>query len=215
MILDFFLILLWYLAYTYIYKLLNLKEKSINNSKQIIHLEKKLNIFYEEKIQKLVINHFPTVFNFFNFIYIFNHALTTIGLLLYIIINNNNITNNIKLVFYCGNLISLFSYVYYPLIPPRLLNSKSKYGSTDKSYNFIENNINNNICDNVNHYAAMPSMHIFNAVWFSHSIYIINNSLYIFIHPILTLITIIVTGHHYIIDSIMGVLLYMVCIILI
>ena len=205
-LIDIILIAFWYLIYNLIFRLNDLKEKAFDNAKNIICFEKKYNFFYEENIHKYMIHQYPKMFNLFNFMYIFNHAITTIGLLVYVILIRNDITNYLKTIFYAGNVIGLLSYYFYPVMPPRLLNCKSKYGGNLSSYNFNSINI---ISDNVNNYGAMPSLHIFFSLWFSHSIYILSNSLLALIHPLLTFLTIIITGHHYIVDAIAGTLLYL------
>lgn len=205
-VIDIILILLWYLIYNLIFRLNNLKYKALENSKKIIYFENKYNIFFEEKIHIYMINKYPKMFDLFNFMYLFNHAIATIGLLVYVIFVRNDITYYLKIIFYTGNVFGLLSYYFYPVMPPRLLNCKSKYGGNLSTYNFNSINI---ISDNVNNYGAMPSFHMFFSIWVSHSMYILSNSLWPLIHPFLTFLTIIITGHHYILDAIAGSLLYL------
>ena len=208
--------ILWFLISLMILYKKNIKQIAFNNALKIILLEKKINIFYEEKIQKYILNNYNIVFKVLNFIYLPKHYISMVSLIIYIIFYNNLINNKINMIFIIGHSCALFIYYVFPLMPPRLLNDPF-YSSNDNTIvcSFRKNSItlfNTDIEKSINNYGSMPSLHFFDSLWFAHSLFTIlktNQYKYLFfIHPIITISTIIVTGHHYFMDIIISFIIY-------
>jgi hypothetical protein len=178
----------------------NIKTKplALKNSLKIIKFEKKYNFFYERKIQFYIYNNYINFYNFLNFIYLFNHFSATLGLYFYLLFTNNEENLNFKVIFYLINLITLIIQKKIPCAPPRLMEIENK---------FNENKLMH-IDDKINIYGSMPSLHIGYALWVSHFLTnYFNNSIFFF-HLLLTSVTIVVTGHHYILDIIPSIFIY-------
>ena len=97
-------------------------------------------------------------------------------------------------------------------MPPRLLNSNTIYGGNLKDFKFKDNTVtinNKSVETKFNNYGSMPSLHIFFAIWVSHCLYSITQNYLFFINIILTYLCILITGHHYILDGIVSILIYM------
>ena len=106
---------------------------------------------------------------------------------------------------------ALITYWTYPLAPPRLV---PEFGITDAvaQHTSVYSHLFGTLA---NPYGAMPSMHTGWSVWvaFMLGTYVWRSwwaRLIVIFHPILTIMTIIATGNHYIVDAIAGTAYFLV-----
>ena len=196
------------LFYLYFYFTTAQKEKykynkALLNSKKIINVEKKLNIFYEE----IIFNYINNLFNIkiINNLYILFHCIAFLSLFLHFILFENDIINNIiyKTILL---FISYYIYIKYPTVPFRLINKKSLKPLTICNYNIQPYIIN---------YHSFPSIHILISLLFSELIYLYYNIKIIIIYPFVTIFTILGSKNHYIIDLLFSAFIFIISDILI
>lgn len=186
----------------------NIKTKpfAIENTKKIIYLEKQFNIFIEPKLQSWFISNIG--YRFYKLLHIIYHILhmpTAIPLLLYLLVVGD--IYNTKYIFYIGTIIGRIINKQFPVLPPRLLHTTNIPETQTLFLKHVE------LESRINHdmYSSMPSLHTYWAIWVSHTLSIIfDYNYYFYFHLFIVCFTIIITGHHYIIDIIISSFLYFI-----
>jgi hypothetical protein len=190
----------------------DLKNKSFENAISIIDLEKRLGMFYEEALQKRFLCCKKDM-SLLQIMYFLNYAIPIPGLLLFLFLfEKTNTISYHRIILYMGNITAVLISYLFPVMPPRFL---EKHNNDNTSFSFQENKLTLCYFDiekYVNIYAAFPSMHFYNSLWFSTTLFCLfptNPFAYVFfMHSIVTLYTIVVAGHHYFIDCFFSLCLF-------
>jgi hypothetical protein len=110
---------------------------------------------------------------------------------------------------FATTLIGLVGFYLYPLAPPRLL---PQYGYVDTlaKYHTWGSLADPNVAEHTNQFAAMPSLHIGWALWCTVAVFYIAKPRWLrvlaIIYPIGTLMVIVGTANHFIIDAVGGLI---------
>jgi hypothetical protein len=185
-----FLVECWYWALIYwVYQLgraftaVTIRQGTVHTARlhalQLIHLEKRLHIFWEPAIQQYFLR-YPALMHWINRTYSFIHIPGTILFLIWlyyttITFRPDSFTNGPAIyqarrrTMAVCNLIAFTVFTAWPCMPPRLLSDPLYYGASAKearSYGFVdtvhgakgESSVwtSNKFC---NQFAAMPSLH--------------------------------------------------------
>ena len=197
-------------------------EKALDNAEKIIDLEKSIGTFKELQIQDYFID-WRWFIQFWNVFYgTFHFGVTIFALVwLYIKFPKRYPTQRFFLLSSTGTALIGFS--IFPLMPPRLLSNCGEFGAclTNK-YPFVDTlseigglwSFDSGTMQKVsNQFAAMPSLHFAWSLWCAIALYpILKNQTAKFLictYPIATTFSVIVTGNHYWIDVIGGVICLM------
>jgi membrane-associated phospholipid phosphatase len=190
-------VIMFYFLYKYA-KNKDAKKVALLHSNQIVNLEKILKINYEHNIQLNIIK-YKSLKLFFSLWYLLMHNPFSIMIMIYIYFNFNYRYYLIRDSFCVMNFIGILIYKIWPLTPPRL------------NKNFLLRDI----CDELNlskienakfqnPHAAMPSMHAAYSLFFGVVLSYLLKSFLPLLLPCVMFLTIIVTGHHYILDAVVG-----------
>ncbi len=176
----------------------------------IVHLEKTLHIFNEERIQAWFLPH-EWFIRFLNIYYGTAHFIVTIGVLLWLFFRNTQRYHQWRNIIFATTGLALVGYMTYPLAPPRFLSE----------YHFVDTlitvggawSIDSDTVKNVsNLYAAMPSLHVGWSLWCACALMTKWKKwwqkILLLLYPSLTILTIIVTGNHYWADVAGGMLIF-------
>jgi hypothetical protein len=110
--------------------------------------------------------------------------------------------------------LALAGHVAYPLMPPRMrpdlgiVDTGVRYGQSVYGADYANSGL-------LNQYAAMPSMHVGWAALFALTVVLVARSRWRWLvaaYPLLTLYVVVVTGNHYWLDGVVGVLLLAVAV---
>ncbi len=178
---------------------------AFQNAFKVIQLETALGIFYEPVIQKGLIEHALGVVHIANWFYTVGYfpVLLLTGVLLY---RYDRYRFQIyKLTFLVGLGFALICFSLFPLAPPRML---SEVGFVDTQQVYGSDLYNHgSVASLYNPYAAMPSLHFgwallvgIMACTFKRRILRVIGVVY----PFSMALVIITTGHHYILDIVVG-----------
>jgi hypothetical protein len=135
------------------------------------------------------------------------HFLITGGVLLWLFLKRPHIYRGARTVLFATTIVALVGFAFYPVAPPRLLPGTS-YFDTIVNFHTWGSWADPDIAAHSNQYAAMPSLHIGWALWAALSIFMCARTRWIRLlalgYPILTLIVIVATANHYLIDAVGG-----------
>lgn len=186
---------------------------AVGRGVDIIHLEQNLGIFWEVQLQSWILS-YDWLVSFLNAFYLYGH-LPIIGTLAvwmyfwhrpqYLVMRN---------AFLVSGAIALIFYVNFPTAPPRLLPHELGYGFVDTILQEYKTSRPDTPSWFVNEYAAFPSMHIGWNLLVGISIWLSTRNIFMrafaVLMPFTMFCVIILTGNHYLIDAVAGVIVMLI-----
>lgn len=179
--------------------------EALRNARDVIELERALGIYWEPRLQELVVDQRALV-QAFNFIYFWLDfpLIVVVGMWLYFRRRHEYTVCRDALLL--SGAISLVIYHLYPVMPPRLLPSGEFVGTVEEYSNFSYQAASMQAF--VNPYAAVPSLHFGWAVviggamfWTLRQPLLRGSGLLL---PWLQMAAIVFTANHYIVDALAG-----------
>jgi hypothetical protein len=181
---------------------------AFDHAAQIISLERHLGIFHELTFQHWAL-HFRPFILFANYYYGSFHFIVTIfaGVFLYRRFSDDypRFRNTIAI----ATLLALVGFTFYPLAPPRLVTHLGFVDTLLKDPAFWSFN-SGGAAKVSNQFAAMPSVHIAWSTWCAIALAprLKNSTARVlsWAYPLVTLVVIVITANHYILDAVAGLL---------
>ena len=173
---------------------------------KIIELESQLGIFRELAIQRWLLDHAIVVVHFANYFYTLGYFPFLIATGVYLFFRDEERFNVFKGTFILGLGLALIGFSLFPLAPPRML-PELGFVDTQQLVGGIGLFNHKTALSFYNPYAAMPSMHFGWSLLVGLLISQVKKPLCRiigFVYPALMVLTIIVTGHHYLLDILGG-----------
>lgn len=190
-------------------------DHAFTNARRVIALERNLGLYVEETIQDAFLGYrfFLQIWNVF---YGTLHFWITGYALIYLFRKQPARYSLWRNTIIFATLLALIGFSWFPLMPPRLLDSCGQFGAC-ASYGFVDTlasygglwSFDSGAMEQIsNQYAAMPSLHFAWAMWtflvlYPHMKHRWSKVL-IAIYPWTTLFAIIVTANHYWLDALGG-----------
>lgn len=176
-----------------------------------IWLEPQMQLFFREPHQILGLTlHWSMAATAVNLMYTFGHVLITLGFALWLYLYRRPLFGFVRNAFFLTNALALVGYETFPTAPPRLTVGLTYQGHP---FHFIDTlyqvlGANGKIEGSqlgYNEFAAMPSLHIGWALLVGLVLVCTVRSPLVrvlaVIYPLLMLITVVVTGNHYLMDA--------------
>jgi hypothetical protein len=174
-----------------------------------VGVERALGIFREASIQRHVLTHrdWMAAANLF---YGTAHFVAPIGLLLMVFFRFPTRYRLARNALGWITALSLLIYAVFPVMPPRLLPRSFGFEDTIKSIGGLPTGLSLLVKEGGNAFASMPSVHVAWAVWFVAMVMLITERRRLhalaLVFPVLTTVVVVVTGNHYFLDVIAGVI---------
>jgi hypothetical protein len=204
------------------------------NAMRVIRIERALGLYHEETIQDWFLPH-TIVVKFFNVYYGTTHFFVTLAVFIALFVRRPDVFGLWRNCLAVMTALAIIGFALFPLMPPRLLDATcppNGYGGTCirhelRTYNGAKNF---GFSDTIkefggpwafdrgpgkilsNQYAAMPSLHIGWATWCVFAMYPLTRRRWIrramLAYPLFTLTGIVVTGNHFWIDGVGGIVVF-------
>ncbi len=176
------------------------------HGRSVQHLQDLLHLNFE-----LSVNHFVArtewLAQIMNYYYATLHFIVTIGVMVWLFVRRPHIYRGARTVLFATTLIALVGFYLYPLAPPRLLPQYS-YVDTLLKFHTWGSLADPKIAEHSNQFAAMPSLHIGWSLWAGLALFMCARRLWVrvlgLIYPVTTLMVIVGTANHFIIDAVGG-----------
>ncbi len=196
---------------------------AFNNAVSLIHWERVLHIFQEPQIQSWFVG-YSTFMQFWNTFYGTAHFVLTAVVFIWLYRAKPVSFPLWRNVLLATTALAIIGFSLFPLMPPRLLDSQTLYGGARiaesrgiEPFGIVDSlekfggpwSFDSGAIQKVsNQYAAMPSLHIAWSVWCALVVWQLTRRRWarvlIAIYPVLTLFGIVVTGNHYFLDALGG-----------
>jgi hypothetical protein len=168
------------------------------NAERVIELEARVGIFNEMTLQRWMID-VPGVVEFLNCYYVTVHFPATVAFLLWVFAVRRHAYRTIRCWIAAVTVAGLVIHVLFPLAPPRMMP-----GFVDTLDVFGPDIYTDDTSQSVaNQFAAMPSLHFGWALIVAIGLgrLLRRGGRWFMLHPIITLLAIVVTGNHYWVDA--------------
>lgn len=174
----------------------------------IQHMQDILRLNFELSLNRWVATH-EWVAQVLDYYYATLHFAVTIGVLVWLFVKRPHIYRGARTVLFTLTLIALAGFALYPVAPPRLLPGYD-YFDTVVRFHTWGSLADPEIASHSNQYAAMPSLHIAWALWCGISVFMCARAVWAralgLLYPVFTLMVIIGTANHYLVDALGGAL---------
>jgi hypothetical protein len=188
------------------------KSIAMRHGRSVQHLQDTLHLNFERSLNGFVARH-ESVAQVMNYYYATLHFIVTIAVLAWLYRLHPRIYRGARTVIFATSLIALAGFYLYPLAPPRLLPASYGYVDTLDVFNTWGSLADPKVAEHSNQFAAMPSLHIGWALWCGVAIFLCARSMWLrglgVLYPICTLLVIVGTANHYIIDAVGGLVVFL------
>jgi PAP2 superfamily len=188
------------------------RTQAFTNAIRIIRVERWVGIFHEESIQEWFLSMHGFIQGL-NAYYGIAHFLVTGYAFLWCFRTMPDRYRSIRngLAFMTG--LALIGFFSFPLMPPRLLPSTFGFVDTLKQMGSPWSFESGPVASVSNQYAAMPSLHFGWASWCTVTFWPwarnhLWRKLIVLLYPAITLFAIVVTGNHFILDAVGGLIVF-------
>jgi hypothetical protein len=176
------------------------------HGRSVQHLQDRLHLNFE-----LSVNHFVAarewIAQTMDYYYATLHFVVTIGVLVWLFAKRSHLYRGARTVLFATTLLGLLGFYLYPLAPPRLL-PQYDYIDTLVKFHTWGSLADPQVAEHSNQFAAMPSLHIAWALWCGIALFRCAESAWVrqlgLLYPVFTLIVIVATANHFIIDAVGG-----------
>jgi hypothetical protein len=179
---------------------------ALRHGRSVQHLQDLLHLNFE-----LSINHFVArnewLAQVMDYYYATLHFIVTIGVMVWLFARKPHIYRGARTALFVTTLLGLLGFYLYPLAPPRLL-PQYDYIDTLLKFHTWGSLADPKIAEHSNQYAAMPSLHIAWALWCGLAVWVCARRMWVRLlglaYPFFTLMVIVGTANHFIIDAVGG-----------
>jgi hypothetical protein len=186
---------------------------AVANSRSLFTAERSLHMDVEPALNSWLVPH-GGLRTFANYEYALTYLISSFGLLIWLYLRRPATYRWARTSFIVLNVVSLICFAVYPVAPPRMI---ADLGFTDT---IVQDGTwlswGSPMASHANQLAAMPSLHIGWAVWVSlilataHSGW--RTQTVSGVHVLVTLLVIMATANHYLLDAVGGGLLALACV---
>jgi hypothetical protein len=184
---------------------------AVRHGQSVQRLQDFLHLNFERSLNGFVARH-EAIAQIMNYYYATLHFAVTIGVLVWLYRARPRIYRGARTVLFATSVFALVGFYFYPLAPPRLL---PQYGYVDTLVKFHTwgSLADPKVASHSNQFAAMPSLHIGWSLWCAVSIVLCARRLWPRLlaatYPVLTLLVIVGTANHFVIDAVGGVVVFL------
>ena len=187
------------------------------NAERVIDLEEAMGLYLEPGLQAAFLDH-RWFIQFWNLFYGTFHFGLTVFALIWIYRRHPHLYARQRSTFLCTTGLAVVGFGLFPLMPPRLLSDCGEFGACLAAlYPFVDTvsdigglwSFDSGTMQRVsNQYAAMPSLHFAWAAWCTVALWPIvvsrTGRILVVAYPLATLFAVVVTGNHFWIDAVGG-----------
>jgi hypothetical protein len=186
--------------------------ESFSRASNIIRLEERLGIFVEPRWQESIIGNLAFV-KIANGIYLWAHLPVLIGGGIWVYVRSRERYRVYRNALLISAVVGLLFYVFFPVAPPRLL---PEWGFVDTVALLNPENYNLQPGFLVNHYAAVPSLHVGWALLVGIALFDVDHRVpvrvFAVLLPLAMFFSVVLTANHFIFDIIVGAVIVLAAI---
>jgi len=189
------------------------KEVAFRHARQLMRWQEAIGINHEQALQGWALHSKPLII-FLNYVYGSLHFVITAGAVIWLYRRHPGDYPRWRNTLALTTLLALVGFVFWPLMPPRLLPEHYGFLDTLRTYPTFWSFESGAINKISNQYAAMPSLHfgwsLFCAASLAPRLRPVWARVAAALYPLLTLSAIVLTANHYFLDAVGGAVVFLV-----
>jgi hypothetical protein len=206
-------ILVSYWVYSLIRNAVPTHEKpALEHARSVLHAEKLIHIDFEHSLNRVVDavqwGGWHWLADVSNYYYAVMHFIVVVAVLVWVYVEHPMNYRSTRTALYATNGLAAIGFWFYPLAPPRLMQSQS-YIDTVVKYHTWGSWGSGGISKVSNQFAAMPSLHIGWSLWAGITLFMLTRRWWIRVlavaYPLVTFFVIVGTANHFVLDAAGGV----------
>ncbi len=209
-------------------------EQAFTNAERVIQVERWLGLFHEESVQEFFLP-YRYFIQFWNVYYGTLHFAVTLAVFVLLYVKRADVFAQWRNTLAAMTSLAIIGFAWFPLMPPRLLDKPcpatdpSQYGGAciasrfrgPNGFGFVDTlaeyggpwSFDSDAMASIsNQYAAMPSLHIGWSTWCAIAVWPLLRQRWtkvaVLLYPAATLFCIVVTGNHFWLDGVGGLLAF-------
>lgn len=210
---------------------------AFRNAEQVIRWEQALGLYHEARVQSWFLE-MDWFIQFWNVFYGTSHFVVTLGVFAVMFWKRPQVFPQWRNTLAAMTALAIIGFAFFPLMPPRLLDApcpweqENSYGGgciaselrdPDNGFGYVDTlavyggpwSFDSDAMASIsNQYAAMPSLHIGWATWCAIALWPLlkrrSAKIAALAYPAVTLFCIVVTGNHFWIDGVGGILVFLI-----
>jgi PAP2 superfamily protein len=179
------------------------------HARSVQWLQEKLHLNFELSVNHFVDRH-EWLAQSMDYYYATLHFIITIAILVWLFLARKRVYRGMRTALFALTLTGLAGFYLYPLAPPRLMPAQYGYIDTLAKYHTWGSLADPNVAEHTNQFAAMPSLHIGWATWCAIAVFYCAKPVWLrvlaVIYPFFTLMVIVGTANHFVIDAAGGLI---------
>jgi membrane-associated phospholipid phosphatase len=191
-------------------------QRAFINAQHVIHIEQISGLYHEQRIQTLFLSSTWLVRSFDSF-WALAHFLVTAAVVVWLIRWHPDRYRPLRTALALATALGLVCFALFPTLPPRLLPDSYGFVDTWVRVGGIGAKHPPRIERISDPFAAMPSLHVAWAVWCAAAVVPAMKRRWTkaaaIAYPVLTVVAVVVTGNHFVLDTIAGLFLGLVALI--
>jgi hypothetical protein len=202
-------------------------EQAFHNAERVIRLQRLIGLYHEETIQEWFLSQRAFI-QFWNVFYGTAHFFVTIAVFIVLFVKRKAVFAQYRNALAVTTGMAILGFAFFPLMPPRLLDVPcARYGGAciesslrgPNGFGFVDTlreyggpwSFDSETMASIsNQYAAMPSLHIAWSTWCALAMWPLLRTRWskgaVLLYPMATLFCIVVTGNHFWIDGVGGLI---------
>jgi membrane-associated phospholipid phosphatase len=215
---------------------IGIPQQAFTNAQRVIRLEQGLGLFHEQTIQAWFLP-YRWFIQFWNTYYGIAHFVVTLAVFVLLFLRRRDVFPQWRNALAAMTALAIVGFAFFPLMPPRLLDEPcpatdpGSFGGAcipstlrpADGFGFVDTLAeyggpwsfeSDTMASISNQYAAMPSLHIGWSVWVAVAVWPLLRrrwlKVLVFAYPLATLFCIVVTGNHFWIDGVGGLVVFAV-----
>jgi PAP2 superfamily len=188
------------------------KAEAFHHARELMHWQHLIGLNHEATLQSWAL-HFTPLIVVLNYVYGSLHFVVTAGAVIWLYRRHPGDYPRWRNTLAVTTVLALIGFVFWPLMPPRLLPAHYGFVDTLEKYRTFWSFDSGTIHKISNQYAAMPSLH------FGWSLFCASSlaprlrrraaRMAAALYPVLTLAAIVLTGNHYFLDAVGGAVVFL------
>jgi len=184
----------------------NESARAFEHAHDVLALEDRVGLDTELSVQRAMLGNLDVV-RLLNRYYASVHFAASMVFLVFVYVRAPKLVAHIRFLFVSVTAAGLITHLVYPLAPPRMLagyvDTVARYGPAIYDHRSAVGQV-------ANQYAAMPSLHFGWAVLVAYGVVRALDTRWrwlIVLHPVITLVAIVITANHYWLDALVALVL--------
>jgi hypothetical protein len=189
------------------------KARAVGHAEHVVAWERSLGLFQEGEVQRALLR-WPWSIRFLDTFWSYAYLVVTLAVIVWLLARHFEQFGRLRTALFVTTIVSVGIFALFPTVPPRLLPSSYHVVDTWSKIGGIAGRNPPRLEHISDPFASMPSLHVAWSVWCAVAVTSLSRRTLVrvaaWLYPALTVLAVVATGNHYVLDCVAGALLMLV-----